>query len=89
VATAFPPIYRLQSLYISKGLVPLIESALQGLVGGRTMEVLPVLRELSLEGLQPSEPVPKGIESFVAARELSGHPLAVDICVDDDLECDL
>jgi hypothetical protein len=81
----------LRSLYVSKGLVKPIESALHGqeLVGGRTMEVLPVLRELVLERLQPSEPTPEGIESFVAARELSGYPITIRnwiINEDEDLE---
>jgi hypothetical protein len=67
----------LQTLYVPKGLVKPIEYALQELVGGRTMEVLPALRELFLEGLQPSDPTPEGIELFDAARELSGHPIMI------------
>jgi hypothetical protein len=64
-------------LYVSKRLVPRIESALQEFVGGRTMDVLPALRDLCLEGLQLSGPVPKGIESFAAARELTDHPVEI------------
>ena len=37
----------------------------------------PALRNLSLEGLGPSGPVQEGIKSFVAARQLSDRPVAV------------
>jgi hypothetical protein len=74
-------------LRVSKRLIPLVESALQELVGGRTMAVLPALRRLALEGLQPSEPAPEGIASFIAARELSGHPVVIlDWVSDEDAE---
>jgi hypothetical protein len=41
------------------------------------MEVLPALRDLALEGFQPFEPAPQGMTSFIDARELSGHPIAI------------
>jgi hypothetical protein len=66
-----------RTLFVFKRLVPLVESALQELVGARTMEVLPALRELFLEGLQSSGPMPKGIDSFLDARELAGHPVEI------------
>jgi len=43
----------LQSLYVSKRLVPHVAAALQELTEGRVMEVLPVLDNLFLEGFQP------------------------------------
>jgi hypothetical protein len=61
-----------QRLYISKELVAPIAAALQQLTEERTMEVLPALHSLFLEGLEPD-----GIKSFVAARQLSGHHVAV------------
>jgi hypothetical protein len=67
----------LQRLYISKGLMAPVSAALQELTEGRTMEVLPALRSLFLEGLEPSGPVPEGIQSFVAARQLSDHHVDV------------
>jgi hypothetical protein len=67
----------LQRLYISKGLMAPVSAALQELTEGRTMEVLPALRSLFLEGLKPSGPVPEGIQSFVAARQLSDHHVDV------------
>ena len=40
-------------------------------------EVLPSLENIFLEGFQPSGPLHEGIETFVAARRLAGHPVAV------------
>jgi hypothetical protein len=69
----------LQRLCVSATLVPPVATALQELRGERTMEVIPALQSLFLEGLEPSGPVPEGIKSFVAARELSDHHVAVQI----------
>jgi hypothetical protein len=62
-----------QSLYVSKILVPPVTAALRELGEGRTTEILPALQNLSLEGHQP----PKSIQSFVASRQLSGHPIVI------------
>ena len=56
-----------QSLYVCKLLAPPVTTALQELGKGRTMEVLPALRNVSLEGLQPAGPVQNAIQSFVAS----------------------
>ena len=64
-------------LYISQGFVPHIAFALQEFVGERATEVLPALQSLFLEEPLPSRPVQEIIENFVAARELSGHPVTV------------
>jgi len=67
-----------QSLYVSEKLVLPVVAALQDLLtGGTAVEVLPALRNLSLEGLEPSGPVQEAIKSFVAARRLSDHPIAI------------
>ena len=68
-----------QSLYVSEELVLPVVAALKDLrvTGGTALEVLPALRNLSLEGLKPSGPVQEAIKSFVAARRLSDHPIAV------------
>jgi len=66
-----------QNLYVCKLLAPPVAAALQELGEGRTMEVLPALRNLSLEGLQPAGPVQTAIQSFVASRQLSGHPIVI------------
>jgi len=41
------------------------------------MEVLPALQNLFLEDPQPSGPVEEAVGRFVAARQLSGNPIAV------------
>jgi hypothetical protein len=66
----------LQGLYVSAKLVAPVAAALQDLTGERTMEVLPALHSLFLEGLEPYGPMPEGIKSFVAARQLSDHHVA-------------
>ena len=73
------PFTALKSLHLSKEFVPRIAPALQELVGNRTTEVLPTLQIILLEELKPSEPVQEGIEKFVAARQLSGHSIAVSL----------
>jgi len=66
-----------KNLYLSKKFVSHIASALEELVGARTTEVLPALENIFLEGLQPSGPLHEGIETFVTARRLTSHPVAV------------
>ena len=66
-----------KNLYLSWELVPLVASALQELVGGRTTEVLPALENIFLEGFRPSRPLHESMEKFVAARGLTSHPVAV------------
>jgi hypothetical protein len=73
----FHPFTAVKNLYVCEGLAPSIAPALQELVGGRRTEVLPILQTIYLEGLEPSEPVQEGIGKFVAARQLSGHPITV------------
>jgi hypothetical protein len=71
------PFVAVKNLYLCKELVPRIAPALQELVGGRTTEVLPALENIFLDTLQPLGPLHEGIEKFVAARQLTGHPVAV------------
>jgi len=66
-----------KALYLSWGITRRILPALQELVWGRAPEVLPSLQSLFLEEIDPSGPDPDGIQKFVAARQLSGHPIAV------------
>ncbi len=66
-----------KNLYLSKEVAPRVAPALQELAGERATEVLPKLQNLFLEELQLSGPVQEAIEQFVAARLLSGHPLAI------------
>ena len=62
------PFTSVESLYLSEGFAPHIVPALQELVWGRMAEVLPALRNIFLEGLEPTGPVQKAIEQFVSAR---------------------
>ena len=64
-------------LYLSEDIVPHIGPALQDLVGGSTTEVLPIVRNIFLEEIQPPRPVLEGVEEFIAARQLSGRPITV------------
>jgi hypothetical protein len=67
-----------KDLYISGEITTHIVSALGRLVGKRTTEVLPALQNLLLEEY---EELPRatleGVQEFVDARKLSGHPIAV------------
>jgi hypothetical protein len=73
----FRPFATVKALYLSREFTPRIAPALQELVGGRATEVLPSLKSLFLEQLHPSKAVQEAIETFVAARQLSGHPIAI------------
>jgi hypothetical protein len=66
-----------KSLHLSKKFASGIAAALQELVGGRIMEVLPSLENIFLDVYKPSESLRENIGQFVAARQLSGHPIAI------------
>ena len=65
------------NLYLSDELAPGIAAALQELVGNGITEVLPSLQDIFVEKLEPSGPFQECIGQFVAARQLSGHPIAI------------
>ena len=71
------PFTAVKNLYLSKQVAPHVVSVLQGLVGDRMTEVSPNLRNIFLEKLRPSRRVQKGIEQFVAMRQITGHSIAV------------
>ena len=66
-----------KNLYLSRELAPCVAPALQDLVGGRTSEAFPTLENISLEDLQESGPVREDIGKFVAARQVTSHPVTV------------
>ena len=68
-----------KNLYPSKQFAPRIAPALQELTEGRITEVLPTLRNLFLDGFQPSVPVREGIRQFVSARQLINRPVAISV----------
>ena len=66
-----------KNLYLSKEFTSHIAPALQELIQGRPMEVLPTLQCIFLEGLESSGPAQEGIGQFAAARQATGHPIAI------------
>jgi hypothetical protein len=71
------PFTAVVDLYLSQQFAQFIVPALQELVGGRTMEVLPALQNIFLELEYLTGPVHEGVGKFVSARQHSGHPIAV------------
>ena len=71
------PFAAVKNLYLSEEFALRIVPALQELSESRTMEVLPCLQNIFLEGLESSGPVNEGIGQFVAARQVVSHPIAV------------
>jgi hypothetical protein len=71
------PFTAVENLYLSGESAPGIAAALQELVGGRIIEVLPSLQNIFVEGLAPLGPFQENIGQFVTARKLSGHPVAI------------
>jgi hypothetical protein len=71
------PFTAVKNLYLTDEAAGCIEPALEELVGGRTMEVLPMLQEVFIEMVPHIRQHSEGIPKFVAARQLSGHPITV------------
>jgi hypothetical protein len=71
------PFSTVKNLYLSEEFASGIAAALQELVGGRIMEVLPSLQNIFVKRLKPSGPFQKNIGQFVAARQLSDHPVTI------------
>jgi hypothetical protein len=72
------PFVAVKNLYLSGEIVPRIAPALQELVGGRTTEVLPTLENIFSRAFWPWGRIDdEGVERFVAARQLTSHPVAV------------
>ena len=65
------------TLHLSKEFGQRVVLALQDPVQELVAEVLPVLQNVFLEGLQSSGPAQEAIERFVTARQLLGHPVLV------------
>ena len=73
------PFPAVTNLYVCRGCAPCIVPALRELVGARTTEVLPTLQNIFLEELRSSGPIHEGIREFVAARQVTSHPIAVSL----------
>jgi hypothetical protein len=66
-----------KSLSLSKEFTPRVVPALQELSGERIMDVLPALQRIFLPESLLSGPVKEALTQFLTARQLSGHPVAV------------
>jgi len=68
-------------LLVFQSFLPRMELAFQELAGEHMTEVLPALQNIFLQEvsrpLYPSESLRKAVEKFVAARQLAGHPIAI------------
>ena len=73
----FRPFTAVKTLYLCKKIAEFISSALQELVGESVASVFPALESIFLEEPEPSRPVQDAFRQFIAARQLSGHPVAV------------
>ena len=73
----FRPFTTVKNLYLCKKVAEFISSALQELVGESVTSAFPALESIFLEELEPSRPVQDAFQQFIAARQLSGHPVAV------------
>jgi hypothetical protein len=71
------PFAAVKNLYLSEKFAPCIASALQELAGGRATEVLPSLQNIFWEGLKSHGPVRDAIWQFVAARQVTSHPVSI------------
>ena len=70
------PFTCVKDLVLSRRLVPLVAPALQELDGERVTQILPVLKNIFLEGTQPLA-VTNTLGKFIAARQLSGNPVTI------------
>jgi hypothetical protein len=75
-------------LSLSGEFAPRVVPALVELSGERIMDVLPALQSISLPetSLSGSGPVKEAFAQFLTARQLSGHPVAVNPDVDPERE---
>ena len=67
------PFTAVKYLYLSREFTSRMVPALQELTG----DVLPSLQSIFLEDLHPTGPIQGAIGKFVAARQLTGHPIAI------------
>ena len=71
------PFTAVKNLYLSKEFVPGVAAALRELVEGRITYILPSFQNIFVEGLESSSPSQENVEQFVAARQLTSHPVAI------------
>ena len=71
------PFIAAKNVYLDVEFASRIVPALGELVGGRATEALPHLQNIFLEKLESLGPVQEGILQFVAARQVTSHPIAI------------
>ena len=71
------PFTAVESLHVTESLGPFTASALREITGRSATEVLPALRSLFLEGLEPSEFLRGAVGQFLAARGSTNRPVAI------------
>jgi F-box-like len=80
-STLWPRLFRsftsVHNLEISAPLEPFIAAAFQGLTEESAAEVFPSLHSFSIVGKTSDNAVQQGIQSFVAARQHSSHPVTI------------
>jgi len=72
------PFTALKNLYLTDGIAQCVCGALRNLSGQRATEVLPALRNLFVREFSSLQPIQEAMIPFVAARQLSGHPVTID-----------
>ena len=73
----FHPFTAVKNMYLSKELALRVMPTLQIIAKGNTTEVVPVLQNIFFEEPKSFWPVQEAIRQFVAARQLTGCPVAV------------
>jgi len=71
------PFVAVKDLYLCKELALRLPRAMQKLTDESSIEVLPALQRIFIQEDQASGTVEEAIRPFIAARQLSGHPVAV------------
>jgi hypothetical protein len=71
------PFTAVKNLYLSEDFSRGIAAAVKELTGSRITEVLPSLENIYVQELEPLGPFQENIGQFVAARQLSDHPITV------------
>jgi len=78
------PFTAVKNLCLAEEFAPGIAAALQELMGGRITEILPSLQNIFVRRLEPWGPFHEQVGQFIAARRLSGHPVAISVWKDEE-----
>ena len=73
------PFTAVKNLYLSNTVLQHFGLVLQELSGRRTIEVLPALQSILVEGFDSLNPSLEGIKKFISARQLTNQPVTVSV----------